>query len=287
MNFQHIAELWSIETDLRIDGRAGQPTGIADLDQNTGGLKAGDVWLIAARPNMGNDFFALRIALHAAKTNNVPALIYSGYMAPEAVALSLIELQADTIRASCGQEEMSLSLLQIAEAELGQMPLFMASDWVLNLNAIETAAAELRIKSASLGCSNGGVVIIDSLQCLKATTSLSLSEIASGLKRIAQERGITVLVTYGLKRKLERRQDKRPRLGDIGGYAKLAPWIDHFVLLYRDEIYHPDSEDKGQLEIQGHSKRLVRKYWRPRVPGWLRRADQVLIKVRSWCHGSV
>lgn len=286
MNFQHVAELWSLETDLRIDGRAGQPTGIADLDQNTGGLKAGDVWLVAARPQMGNQMFALRIALHAAKANNVPALIYSGHMAPEAVVLYLIERQADAIRESCGQKEMSLSLLQTAEAELGQMPLFIASDWVLNLSAIETAVTELGVKSASLGCGNGGVVIIDSLQMLKATTSLSLSEIASGLKRIAQERGITILMTYGLKRKLEHRRDRRPRLGDIGGYGTLCPWIDHFVFLYRDEVYYPDSDDK-ELEISGHSRRLVRKYWLPRVPSFLPGSDQVPIKVRSWCHGSV
>jgi len=136
------------------------------------------------------------------------------------------------------------------------MPLFVGSDWPPDLNAIESALVQAMVNPTEDASTHRAVVIIDSLQRLQATTSLSLSAIASGVKAMAQRYGVAFLMTSGLDRKLESRKYKRPGFWDIKKYPEMAPSVDQVLCLYRDKIYDRDDELVGHLEIIEHTRSL-------------------------------
>jgi replicative DNA helicase len=115
---------------------------------------------------------------------------------------------------------------------------------------------EVRAKARRLKSRLGelGLVIIDYLQLMSSRTSaenrqVEVSEISRGLKILARELELPVVALSQLSRNLEMRADKRPVLADLRESGSLEQDADVVMFLYRDELYHPESPDRGTAEI--------------------------------------
>jgi replicative DNA helicase len=115
---------------------------------------------------------------------------------------------------------------------------------------------EIRSKARRLKSKVGdlGLIVVDYLQLMTGRSSaenrqVEVAEISRGLKILARELETPVLALSQLSRNLEQRADKRPMLSDLRESGSLEQDADVVMFLYRDEVYHPDSPDKGTAEV--------------------------------------
>jgi replicative DNA helicase len=115
---------------------------------------------------------------------------------------------------------------------------------------------EIRAKARRIKARYGGIglIVIDYLQLMGGSGSsenrqLEVSEISRNLKILARELEVPIIALSQLSRKLEARADKRPMLSDLRESGSLEQDADVVMFLYRDEVYHPDSPDKGSAEV--------------------------------------
>lgn len=98
-----------------------------------------------------------------------------------------------------------------------------------------------------------GLIIVDYLQLMRSpeqeNRTQEISEISRSLKAMAKELGCPVVALSQLNRQLEQRADKRPTNGDLRDSGSLEQDADLILFLYRDEVYHEHSPDKGVAEI--------------------------------------
>jgi replicative DNA helicase len=115
---------------------------------------------------------------------------------------------------------------------------------------------EIRAKARRIKARYGGLalILIDYLQLMGGTGNaenrqLEVSEISRNLKILARELEVPIVAASQLSRSLEARADKRPMLSDLRESGSLEQDADVVMFLYRDEVYHPDSPDKGSAEV--------------------------------------
>jgi replicative DNA helicase len=115
---------------------------------------------------------------------------------------------------------------------------------------------EIRARARRLIREHGplGLVVIDYLQLMQTSgpaenRTNEISEISRSLKGLAKELDVPVLALSQLNRNLEQRTDKRPVLSDLRESGSIEQDADLVLFIYRDEVYHDDSPDKGTAEI--------------------------------------
>jgi replicative DNA helicase len=136
-----------------------------------------------------------------------------------------------------------------AVARLGDAPLYIDDN--PNTTVMEIRAKARRLK-ARVG--NLGLIIVDYLQLMSGSSSsenrqLEVSAISRGLKILARELEVPVVALSQLSRNLEARSDKRPVLADLRESGSLEQDADVVLFLYRDEMYNPESADRGSAEV--------------------------------------
>ena len=99
-----------------------------------------------------------------------------------------------------------------------------------------------------------GLIIVDYLQLMDSragaeTRQVEVAEISRGLKKLAVELQVPIIAVAQVSRQLEHRNDKRPTLADLKESGAIEQDSDVVIFLYRDEIYNPDSPDKGIAEV--------------------------------------
>jgi replicative DNA helicase len=257
-SLQHLHDLLNESLDRleqlyeRGESITGVPTGYLDLDERLSGLQPNNLVIVGARPAMGKTSFALGLAAHAALEARVPVLFFSVEMSHAEITQRLIcaEARVDATRLRNGRlHESDWPKISHAVGRLGDAPIYVDDN--PNLTVMEVRAKARRLKSR-LG--ELGVIVVDYLQLMSGRSSaenrqVEVSEISRGLKILARELEVPVVALSQLSRNLEMRADKRPVLADLRESGSLEQDADVVMFLYRDEIYNPDSPDKGTAEV--------------------------------------
>ncbi|MCX8049922.1 MAG: replicative DNA helicase [Methylohalobius sp.] len=230
----------------------GVSTGYVDLDQMTAGLQHGDLIIVAGRPSMGKTSFAMCIAEHVAIKEQLPVSVFSMEMPGEHLAMRMLS--------SLGRIDQHR--LRIGQLEDDEWPRMTSALNILagtSLFIDDTPAltpVELRARARRLAREHGrlGLVVVDYLQLMQAPGAgenrvAEISEISRSLKGLAKELNVPVIALSQLNRNLEQRPNKRPVMSDLRESGSLEQDADLILFIYRDEVYHEDSPDKGIAEI--------------------------------------
>ncbi len=229
----------------------GLSTGFVDLDRWTSGLQRSDLVVVAARPSMGKTSLALNIAEHAALSDKQSVLFFS-------MEMSVTQLGFRLVSAIGRIDQTHLRNGDIAEEDWPRVTQAMGLLGKAKIFIDDTAALapnEIRARARRIQREHGlGLIVIDYLQLMqvpgnKENRATEISEISRGLKALAKELNIPVVVLSQLNRSLEQRTDKRPMMADLRESGAIEQDADVILFIYRDEYYHKDSADKGLAEV--------------------------------------
>lgn len=225
----------------------GIPTGLRDVDEFVGGLRRGEMSVVAGRPSMGKTSFALRIADEVARTH--PVLVVSLETHRDTVADRLICLRTGLSQDVLRQKRYSSPALLRHQAEVDEL---MASQlWVMDRRGITTDQVEAeawRMSRAGLG-----LVVIDYLTLMgdRRERGMSTADHIGGISRrlqvMAGHLDAPVMVLSQLNRNTESREDHRPTMADLRDSGQVEQDAHLILLLYRPEYYK--REPKGVCEI--------------------------------------
>ncbi len=230
----------------------GVPTGFVDLDEKTSGLQPSDMIIVAGRPAMGKTTFALNLAEHIAVDQRLPVAIFSMEMPGTQLATRFISsvgrIDMQKIRSGRLTDD-DWQRLTMAMGKLYEAPLFI--DETPGLNPIDLRA---RARRLARQCGKLGLIVIDYLQLMSGTKesdnrASELSEISRSVKSLAKELHVPIVALSQLNRSLEQRPNNRPVMSDLRESGAIEQDADIIMFIYRDEVYNPDSPDKGTAEL--------------------------------------
>lgn len=240
------------ELERRYSGEIlGISSGFQNLDSVIDSLEGGRLYVLGARPSMGKTALALNIASNAAIRLRSPVLFVS-------LEMSQLELANRMVCAEAGVDSKmlragNLSVLDWnkvghAYARMCDAPLWIEDNASISMEKIKTQARELKEAVGDLG-----LIVVDYLQLLtgsgKESRQQDVSELSRSLKLLARELDTPILALSQLNRTLEQRVDKRPMLADLRESGAIEQDADVVMFIYRDEVYNPDTDDKGTAEI--------------------------------------
>jgi replicative DNA helicase len=231
----------------------GIPTGYRDLDRETSGLQPGDLIIIAGRPSMGKTALALNMAEHAGVENKLPVAIFSMEMSGSQLAMRLLgsigRLDQHKLRTGRLSDD-DWNRLTNAVGKLHDAPILVDESGALNALELRARARRLHRQYGALG-----LIIVDYLQLMQASSegenrATEISEISRSLKSLAKELKVPVVALSQLSRAVEQRTGpKRPIMSDLRESGAIEQDADLILAIYREEVYTPDTPDKGMAEI--------------------------------------
>ena len=246
---ERIDELYNRENPNDITG---VPTGFVDLDRMTSGLQPGDLIIVAGRPSMGKTAFSVNIGEHVSTDSGLPVAIFSMEMGGSQLAMRMLGSvgRLDQHRLRTGRlNDEDWPRLTHAIQKLNDAQIFI--DETPALSSIELRARSRRLARQ---CGKLGLIIVDYLQLMSANSpgenrATEISEISRNLKGLAKELNCPVIALSQLNRSLEQRPNKRPVMSDLRESGAIEQDADLILLIYRDDVYNPDSPEKGMAEI--------------------------------------
>lgn len=249
-----------LEARARGERAPGIATGFADLDRVLIPLRPGHLIIVAGRPSMGKTSLVNRVCVNAAAGDpaqgvaGVPTLFFSLETKEEDLADRTAAMEASVDVAMVQRtapDAASMVRLVAAAKRLHGLPLWFDDGY-------ELSVAALRRKARRHAQRHGlGLIAIDYLQLMRATQPgkrdrvHEISEISRELKALAKELGVPIVALSQLNRGPEGRtvKDHRPRLADLRDSGAVEQDADAVVFVYRDEVYHRDSPDRGLAEL--------------------------------------
>jgi replicative DNA helicase len=246
---ERIDELYNRENPNDITG---VPTGFVDLDRMTSGLQPGDLIIVAGRPSMGKTAFSVNIGEHVSTDSGLPVAIFSMEMGGSQLAMRMLGSvgRLDQHRLRTGRlNDEDWPRLTHAIQKMNDAQIFI--DETPALSSIELRARSRRLARQ---CGKLGLIIVDYLQLMSANSpgenrATEISEISRNLKGLAKELNCPVIALSQLNRSLEQRPNKRPVMSDLRESGAIEQDADLILFIYRDEVYNPDSPEKGMAEI--------------------------------------
>jgi replicative DNA helicase len=206
---------------------------------------------VAADFYLHNTAFGLGMATHIAKHSEKPVLVFSLEMGHAELTQRILssEAKVDSTKLRTGKlSESDWSKIGLAVGRL-EVPLFLDDN-------PQVTVMEIRAKARRIKSQHGGLamILIDYLQLMSGSGNsenrqLEVSEISRNLKVLARELEVPIVALSQLSRNLEARSDKRPMLADLRESGSLEQDADVVMFLYRDEVYNPESPDKGSAEV--------------------------------------
>lgn len=230
-------------------GVTGVPTGFTDLDDLTRGLQPSHLVILAARPSMGKTAFALQVAHHAATTGHTVGF-FSLEMSREELFMRLVASVAriDGHRLQSGY---------LHQTDYGRMSVAIEQIAASNLHIDDTPVVtlmDIRSKARRLKAQKGlSLLLVDYLQLVELPNAenrnLAIAAVTRGLKLLAKELRIPIVLLSQLSRECERRADKRPLLSDLRDSGAIEQDADAVLFLFRPEVYDANPANAGIAEV--------------------------------------
>ncbi|AKM01477.1 MULTISPECIES: replicative DNA helicase [Burkholderia cepacia complex] len=230
----------------------GTPTGFVDLDRMTSGMHGGELIIVAGRPSMGKTAFSMNIGEYVAVEYGLPVAVFSMEMPGTQLVMRMLGSigRLDQHRMRTGRlTDEDWPKLTHAVQKMSEAQLFI--DETGGLNPMELRS---RARRLARQCGKLGLIIVDYLQLMSGSSqgenrATEISEISRSLKSLAKELDVPVIALSQLNRGLEQRPNKRPVMSDLRESGAIEQDADVILFIYRDEVYNPDSPDKGTAEI--------------------------------------
>ena len=278
---------------MKADGKnpaelTGLPTGFPSIDRMTGGLKGGQLIIIAARPAMGKSVFGMNIVRNICKLpefcepeqpekpepapapqpdgdvlSALAALVESHRKTGKWCAVFSLEMSSEQVatRLLAAEAEINVSTLSKADITQADTPRLLAGTQSLSrchividdTASLSLAALKSRIRRIA-NERNIGCILVDYLGLIDTGTgdsnmAYAIGRISRALKVLAKEMDIPVLLLVQLSRKVEEREDHHPQLADLRDSGSIEQDADVVMMIYREEVYRPEANNRGKAEI--------------------------------------
>jgi replicative DNA helicase len=242
-------------------GSQGISTGYEELDRMSNGLKPGEMFVIAARPSMGKTSLMMNIVEHVCIEQSKPSLIFSCEMSSFQIVQRLVFSRAkfalSKLTRGYAPDKGDLTRIQRAAMEVSNARMFIDDTPGITINEVR---AKARRKKRDEGLE---FIAIDYLQLMKSRTKQAensrereIAEISAGIKGLAKELQVPIVILAQLNRGPETRSGKSvgvPRMSDLRESGSIEQDADMVGLLYRSAYYAEDAEEKeaeaGKAEL--------------------------------------
>jgi len=250
-NMHTIEELSARKSDV-----IGLATGFHEYDKLTGGLRGGQLIIIAARPAMGKTSLFLSAVQNIAGDAKSVVALFSLEMTREELGFRLLSGTAkiDAKRLKIGRLlDRDWPRLAQAADQLAKSKIFIDDSGDLTVMDIRSRCRRLKSSEKRID-----LIVVDYLQLMKGSKAASrgdgsrereISEISRNLKNLAKELKVPIIALSQLNRGVESRPNKRPMLSDLRESGAIEQDADMVCFIYRDEVYNKDTEDKGIAEL--------------------------------------
>lgn len=278
---------------MKADGKTpaeltGLPTGFPLIDRMTGGLKGGQLIIIAARPAMGKSVFGMNIVRNICKLpefcepeqpekpepapvpqpdgdvlSALAALVESHRKTGKWCAVFSLEMSSEQVATRLLAAEANINVSALSKADITQAdtPRLLAGTQSLSrchividdTASLSLAALKSRIRRIA-NERNVGCILVDYLGLIDAGTgdsnmAYAIGRISRALKVLAKEMDIPILLLVQLSRKVEEREDHHPQLADLRDSGSIEQDADVVMMIYREEVYRPEANNHGRAEI--------------------------------------
>ncbi|MCF7708113.1 MAG: replicative DNA helicase [Verrucomicrobia bacterium] len=231
-------------------------TGFRDLDKLTSGFHPGEMVVLAARPSVGKTSLAMNMVEHIIAEQKLPVGVFSLEMTAESLVLRMICSMARVNLRSIREgfvPKRDFPKLTAAAGKLAGAPLYIDDTPGLSI-------LQLRAKARRMSQQYGTkLFVIDYLQLLHSTSvrrsdnrQQEIADISNGIKALAKELEVPVIVLSQLNREMERDKSRKPRLSDLRESGAIEQDADVVGLLYR-----PSDSDNDQPPADEHSTEPV------------------------------
>lgn len=278
---------------MKADGKTpveltGLPTGFPSIDRMTGGLKGGQLIIIAARPAMGKSVFGMNIVRNICKLpefcepeqpekpepapapqhggdvlSALAALVESHRKTGKWCAVFSLEMDSEQVATRLLAAEANINVSALSKADITQAdtPRLLTGTQSLSrchividdTASLSLAALKSRIRRIA-NERNVGCILVDYLGLIDTGTgdsnmAYAIGRISRALKVLAKEMDIPVLLLVQLSRKVEEREDHHPQLADLRDSGSIEQDADVVMMIYREEVYRPEANNHGRAEI--------------------------------------
>jgi len=239
-------------------GVLGISSGFADLDALTSGLQGSDLIVVAGRPSMGKTSLVMNFGEAAAKAGSV-VVVFSLEMSAGQIAQRMLAgnsgLPLRLIRESWDIKPDQWGNINTGLQKLVDLPMYIDDSPGITAGSMRSMLMRLNAEIRQEHPQGVGMVIVDYLQLMESddkhsnTRNDAVGEISRALKKLAKEFNAPVLVLSQLNRKVEERGNKRPLMSDLRDSGAIEQDADMILFVYRDEVYTPNTVDKGVAEV--------------------------------------
>ena len=278
---------------MKADGKTpaeltGLPTGFPSIDRMTGGLKGGQLIIIAARPAMGKSVLGMNIVRNICKLpefceseqpekpepapalqpdgdvlSALAALVESHRKTGKWCAVFSLEMSSEQVATRLLAAEANINVSALSKADITQAdaPRLLAGTQSLSrchividdTASLSLAALKSRIRRIA-NERNVGCILVDYLGLIDTGTgdsnmAYAIGRISRALKVLAKEMDIPILLLVQLSRKVEEREDHHPQLADLRDSGSIEQDADVVMMIYREEVYRPEANNHGKAEI--------------------------------------
>lgn len=234
----------------------GISTGFDMLDQKSGGLKAGEMFVVAARPSMGKTSLMMNIVENICLDQSKPCMVFSCEMSSTQLVQRLLFARAKFVASQLSRgytpKKQELERVRNASVQIMNSKLFIDDTAGISINELR-AKARRKKRDEDIQ-----FIAIDYLQLLKSRTRQAensrereIAEISGGIKALAKELNIPILILAQLNRGPEGRTGKSlgiPRMSDLRESGAIEQDADLVGLLYRSKYYAENDEERAALE---------------------------------------